>query len=38
MLGGKLACAFLALEDSAFGEFDYCIIGRQGRCCVSISR
>jgi hypothetical protein len=36
MLGGKPACAVLAFEDSAVGEFDHGIIGRQGCCCVSV--
>src|SRR4051794_24807422 len=36
MLGSKLACAVLAFEDSAVGEFDHRIISGQGCCRVSV--
>jgi hypothetical protein len=38
MLGGELACAFLALKGAAAGKLDHCIIGRQARSCLPIRR
>jgi hypothetical protein len=36
VLGGKLAGALLARQDSAAGQLDDHIVGRQGGCCLSI--